>query len=410
MAEAKFTYKDKDIVLTCDKNQKMKDICANLGNKINVSINFLRFYYGESLLDLEKTFQEITKENRISIIIEEICPKCGRILNDEIFDDIISSNTNANSSLEGIKHQIELIVTDIINKVNINDIISQLKNINLILNNINEDFKKMNDKLNMIRLNNNNNIKLNKNYNKKEEILKNEIICIYDKQEDEINLLHDYTDKWKIGEEYYIEAKNNINDNNIDIYINDKKIKFNYKYKSNEKGNIQVKFVFNKLLTSTNSMFCGCSSLQSINLSSFNTTDVKDMSYMFSFCSSLQSINLSSFNTNNVKKMSYMFRRCSSLQTINLSSFNTINVTDMSCMFAECYSLQSLDLSSFNTTKVEDMNTMFWGCSSLQSLDLSSFDTTNVKDMSFMFSEYSPLKKENVKINNNGKRILNELD
>ena len=32
----------------------------------------------------------------------------------------------------------------------------------------------------------------------------------------------------------------------IKIHINNKKIKFNYKYKSNEKGNIQVKFIFNK--------------------------------------------------------------------------------------------------------------------------------------------------------------------
>ena len=58
-----------------------------------------------------------------------------------------------------------------------------------------------------------------------------------------------------------IEGKNNINENNIDIYINDKKIKFNYKYKSNERSNIQVKFIFNKLLTSTAYMFSDCSSL-----------------------------------------------------------------------------------------------------------------------------------------------------
>ena len=63
----------------------------------------------------------------------------------------------------------------------------------------------------------------------------------------------------------------------IKIHINNKKIKFNYKYKSDEKGNIQVKFIFNKLITSTNFMFFGCSSLQSINLSSFNTTNVNNM-------------------------------------------------------------------------------------------------------------------------------------
>ena len=49
------------------------------------------------------------------------------------------------------------------------------------------------------------------------------------------------------------------------------------KYRSNEKGNIKVKFIFKKLLTSTSFMFRGCSSLQSINSSSFNTTNVEDM-------------------------------------------------------------------------------------------------------------------------------------
>ena len=68
---------------------------------------------------------------------------------------------------------------------------------------------------------------------------KNEIICIYNKQDDEIDLLHDYSlniDDWTDeSKKSYIEGKNNINGNNIDIYINDKKIEFNYKYKSNER-------------------------------------------------------------------------------------------------------------------------------------------------------------------------------
>ena len=148
----------------------------------------------------------------------------------------------------------------------------------------------------------------------KENKLKNEIICIYNKQEDEINLLHDYNKDIKDWSEEdkkpYIEGKNNISENNIDIYINDKNIKFNYKYKSNEKGNIKVKFIFNKLLASTCCMFRGCSSLQSIGLSSFNATNVEDMTYMFEGCSSLQSIDLSSINTINIKDISWMFEGC----------------------------------------------------------------------------------------------------
>ena len=63
------------------------------------------------------------------------------------------------------------------------------------------------------------------------------------------------------------------------------------------------------------------------------------MSDMFWGCSSLTNINLSNFNTQNVKNMSSMFSRCNSLTNINLSNFNIQNVTDMSYMFYQCNSL-----------------------------------------------------------------------
>ena len=152
----------------------------------------------------------------------------------------------------------------------------------------------------------------------KEEINnnKNEIICVYNKKDkDEINILYDYKNNSleKNYKESYNEAKNNINEENIEIYVNDKKIKFNYKYESDEIGPITIKFKFKKLLTSTAFMFLFCESLESIDLSSFNTNNVTNMSGMFSVCESLKSIDLSSFNTNNVTDMSCMFLGCKSL-------------------------------------------------------------------------------------------------
>ena len=215
MAEAKFTYEGQDIIIQCTKNQKMKDICTNLSNKINVGLNSLVFLYGGGKLNLEKTFQELTKENRICILVdkyenEEICPKCGKILSNDIINELVSSNNNIISSLSGIKGQIELIIN---NKVDVNFINSQLKNINVVINNINEDIKKMNNKLNTIKLNfSNDNVKTNDSEDKKEEILKNEITCVYNKQEDEIDLLYDYTyDTEDLDDEEkkaYIEGKN----------------------------------------------------------------------------------------------------------------------------------------------------------------------------------------------------------
>ena len=42
---------------------------------------------------------------------------------------------------------------------------------------------------------------------------------------------------------------------------------------------------------------------------------------MFNNCSSLNKLNLSSFDTNKVRNMSYMFAYCSSLKELDLSSF-----------------------------------------------------------------------------------------
>ena len=43
---------------------------------------------------------------------------------------------------------------------------------------------------------------------------------------------------------------------------------------------------------------------------------------MFLWCDSLKELNLSNFNTNNVKDMSPMLYNCSSLKGLNLSNFN----------------------------------------------------------------------------------------
>ena len=58
--------------------------------------------------------------------------------------------------------------------------------------------------------------------------------------------------------------------------------------------------------------------------------------------------------------MSGMFNKCSSLTSLNLSHFNTINVKDMSSMFNECSSLIFLNLSNFNTNNVTNMKNMFY--------------------------------------------------
>ncbi len=139
------------------------------------------------------------------------------------------------------------------------------------------------------------------------------------------------------------------------------------------------------------SMFYACSSLTSLNLSGFDTSNVVDMQNIFNSCTNLTSLNLSSFNTNNVENMAAMFANCSSLTSLNLSGFDTSNVVVMYFMFQNCSGLTSLDLSNFDTSKTTDMQHMFNGCTNLTNLDLSGFDTSNVISTGWMFLSCSSL-------------------
>ena len=143
-------------------------------------------------------------------------------------------------------------------------------------------------------------------------------------------------------------------------------------------------------VTSMDDMFEGCP-ITSLDLSSFDTSQVTDMNAMFRSCYKLTSLDLSSFDTSKVTDMNYMFAGCSKLTSLDLSNFDTANVSDMRSMFRECSSLTSLDLSSFDTSQVPSINNMFRDCSSLTSLDLSSFNTSQVTDMRYMFDNCSSL-------------------
>ena len=139
-------------------------------------------------------------------------------------------------------------------------------------------------------------------------------------------------------------------------------------------------------------MFCNCSKLETLDVSSFNTENVTTMGGMFSHCSSLRSLNLTGFNTANVTEMSSMFKNCSSLRSLDLSSFNTRKVTGMQCMFEGCTNLESIDFSSFDTENMTSMIAMFSSCTKLETLDLSSFATPKMVTMSGAFEKCVNLK------------------
>lgn len=139
-------------------------------------------------------------------------------------------------------------------------------------------------------------------------------------------------------------------------------------------------------VTDLNATFKGCERLTELDLSGSNSENVKEMNEMFYGCKALSKLDLTDFKTGQVTTMENMFCDCSTLETLDVSSFNTENVTTMVGMFNNCSSLRSLDLPVFNTANVTKMGAMFQKCSSLQSLDLSSFNTRKVTQMQSMFA------------------------
>ena len=125
---------------------------------------------------------------------------------------------------------------------------------------------------------------------------------------------------------------------------------------------------------------------------------IMSMSHMFDGVKAT-SIDLSSFDTSNVVDMSGMFLNLET-SIIDVSNFDTSNVISMIDMFSMTNLKTIVGLTSFNTSKVVNMSGMFGssmaadmpstpGSDDLENVDISSFDTSNVVDMSGMFAGFT---------------------
>lgn len=141
-------------------------------------------------------------------------------------------------------------------------------------------------------------------------------------------------------------------------------------------------------------LFYNFTNITSINFGkNFDTSNVVNMATMFAGCNSLISLDLSFFDTKNVTSLEDIFVDCFSLTTINLSGWNTSNVKNMRGSFYRNTSLTTINLRSFDTSNVTNMRAMFMGAINLTEIDLCNFDTRNVKTMMDMFANTNNLEK-----------------
>ena len=124
-----------------------------------------------------------------------------------------------------------------------------------------------------------------------------------------------------------------------------------------------------------------------------NLTDVKSM---FSGCAKLQYVPLLNI-TSKTNSISNTFYICTSLPSLDLSSWDVSSVTNMESMFYGCRSLTSLDLSGWDTGNVTNMSGMFYGCDVLEKvdgfLDLTSCNYSNSYSYFVGYSRMPKLRK-----------------
>ena len=128
----------------------------------------------------------------------------------------------------------------------------------------------------------------------KEDLNKDTQILNYLNEELKEMFIYFYEETGK--EDYILEInEDEINSSICDLYLNNKRINFSYKYKFEKEGKYSLKILFKRSIKNISYMLYECSSLTYLNLSNFNTNNVQNMSGIFSECSSLTSLNLSYF-------------------------------------------------------------------------------------------------------------------
>ena len=92
---------------------------------------------------------------------------------------------------------------------------------------------------------------------------------------------------------------------------------------------------------------------------------------------------------------SYIFQTLNSIESIDLSSFDSSLSNSIVALFYDTKKLESVNFgNSWNTSNITSMDRVFYG-TGLEEVDLSSWDTSNVKSI-YNFYETSNLKKINV--------------
>ena len=115
-----------------------------------------------------------------------------------------------------------------------------------------------------------------------------------------------------------------LNESNVELFINNIKQKYTKYFKPLNEGIYKIRLQIYVNIKDISFMFFNCPNIESIDLSTFDTSNITNMNYLFSECSELTNIDLSLLDTRNVNNMAFMFFNCCKLTNLDLSYFNNV--------------------------------------------------------------------------------------
>lgn len=117
--------------------------------------------------------------------------------------------------------------------------------------------------------------------------------------------------------------------------------------------------------------------LSELDLTRWDMSYATSVQYMFSQCG-VKHLNVSgwSFTSDGIFSLNY-FCPNASINTVNMSNCNTSQITDFSYCFYNSSEIISIDMTGCDTSKATNMNTMFGGCTKLTTID-GELDVSNL--------------------------------
>ncbi len=139
-----------------------------------------------------------------------------------------------------------------------------------------------------------------------------------------------------------------------------------------------------------NSAFKNCSSLLVKATDAPNLSKCSSVASMFNGCTSLETINATAWDTKEVSYFDAMFARCINFDD-DVTKWDMRKARAVTSMFENCIKFNR-DLSDWQLPEITNYNYMFKGCTNFEGTGVEKWDMSNARNLRYMFNSCTNFK------------------